>query len=197
MFLCLSILTYNANAIIQTALLVPQFYLYFSSFIHAFYLIYKFLQIFPSYHSVLTPPQSGAPSPHPAPQFEKNPMVQDLSKIDALLLFSLLLSLDQHIAGVPTGAGTLQLSSGARYAFYYVHLFQSIYHSFIVFCLQLILVSQDRITTQSYIYLLMTFLLTFASKVMTKVSAIQNNNRNFSFVVISSKTKHFGIFLRS
>jgi len=34
-------------------------------------------------------------------------MVQDLSKIVALLLFSLLLSLDQHIAGVPTGAGTL------------------------------------------------------------------------------------------
>jgi len=64
-------------------------------------------------------------------------MVQDLSKIAALLLFSLFLSLDQHYAGVPAGAAVLEFSSGARYAFYYVHLIQSIYHSSIVFCLQL------------------------------------------------------------
>ena len=123
--------------------------------------------------STNSPPSQVHPRPLPPLSLKKNPMVQDLSKIVALYYYFLF-----FLAWTNTLPRFLRKLSCHSLVFFRCTLcvllrsFDSKHLSFIVFCLQLILVSQDRITTQSYIYLLMTFLLTFASKVMTKVSAI-------------------------
>jgi len=113
-------------------------------------------------------------------------MVQDVSKIAvALIIFPItwLISLDQHTSA-------LYLVSGARYVL--LRSFHSKHLSFIVFCLQLILVSQDRfILSPSY---LLNDIFTKLLPQRLWLKSVQfritiKKNLILVFVVISSETK--------